>query len=190
MATYSYKVSLVGRSGVGKSSAALRIVRDIFSNDQEATIGAAFLTKIIQMEPGDIPSAIQLQIWDTAGQERYHSLIPMYTRGAHIVLLCTDSPSLSDLKHDIKTFKVDDIPATIFIVVTKSDTISDLSMFDELQSYGNDMMYPVHFISSKTCAGIDDLIGAMKLECMRRDPINPRITIPVVHKEAESKCCN
>jgi GTPase SAR1 family protein len=45
---------------------------------QESTIGAAFLTQTVSVND----STVKFEIWDTAGQERYHSLAPMYYRGA------------------------------------------------------------------------------------------------------------
>jgi small GTP-binding protein len=33
---------------------------------------------------------VELKIWDTAGQERYHSLTPLYFRGAHVAVLAFD----------------------------------------------------------------------------------------------------
>ncbi|KAL2462689.1 ras-related protein RHN1-like [Forsythia ovata] len=45
---------------------------------EEPTIGAAFFTQIISLPE----ATVKFDIWDTAGQERYHSLAPMYYRGA------------------------------------------------------------------------------------------------------------
>ena len=36
---------------------------------------------------------IKFEIWDTAGQERYHSLAPMYYRGAHAAIVVYDMTS-------------------------------------------------------------------------------------------------
>lgn len=36
---------------------------------------------------------IKLEIWDTAGQERYHSLAPMYYRGAQAAVVVYDITS-------------------------------------------------------------------------------------------------
>lgn len=33
---------------------------------------------------------IKFEIWDTAGQERYHSLAPMYYRGANAAIIAYD----------------------------------------------------------------------------------------------------
>ncbi len=53
---------------------------------QESTIGAAFLTQTLAVN--DI--TVKFEIWDTAGQERYHSLAPMYYRGAAAAVIVYD----------------------------------------------------------------------------------------------------
>ena len=63
---YQYKLVLLGESAVGKSSLVLRFVKNTFSEHQESTIGAAFLTQTLQAG-GD---TLKFEIWDTAGQER------------------------------------------------------------------------------------------------------------------------
>lgn len=35
-------------------------------------------------------ATVKLEIWDTAGQERYHSLAPMYYRGASAAIIAYD----------------------------------------------------------------------------------------------------
>lgn len=81
-----YKVVILGSSGVGKSSIATRYIRKIFFEYSESTIGAAFLTIPVVKNNQDII----LDIWDTAGQERYHSLTPMYYRGADAAIIVYD----------------------------------------------------------------------------------------------------
>ncbi|KAL3853915.1 hypothetical protein ACJMK2_013229 [Sinanodonta woodiana] len=82
------KLVLLGDQGVGKSSIALRFVRGEFNEHGEATIGAAFLTQTINVSgPGQ---SVKFDIWDTAGQERYHSLAPMYYRGAQAAIVVYD----------------------------------------------------------------------------------------------------
>ncbi|KAM3176349.1 hypothetical protein ACTXT7_006697 [Hymenolepis weldensis] len=113
----SYKLVLLGESAVGKSSIALRFVKSQFQEFQEATIGAAYLTQSIVV--GDPQVTVKFEIWDTAAmiitcprdsrfvhltgspldtyfcvkamrQERYHSLAPMYYRGAHAAIVVYD----------------------------------------------------------------------------------------------------
>ena len=53
---------------------------------QESTIGAAFLTQTVCLDD----TTVKFEIWDTAGQERYHSLAPMYYRGAQAAIVVYD----------------------------------------------------------------------------------------------------
>ncbi|XP_074598182.1 RAS oncogene family member Rab5 [Brevipalpus obovatus] len=81
-----FKLVLLGESAVGKSSLVLRFVKGQFYEYQESTIGAAFLTQTVCMDD----TTIKFEIWDTAGQERYHSLAPMYYRGAQAAIVVYD----------------------------------------------------------------------------------------------------
>jgi len=77
---------LSGESAVGKSSLVLRFVKGQFHEYQESTIGAAFLTQTVNLDD----TTVKFEIWDTAGQERYHSLAPMYYRGAQAAIVVFD----------------------------------------------------------------------------------------------------
>ncbi|KAG0617575.1 hypothetical protein M758_5G200300 [Ceratodon purpureus] len=80
------KLVLLGDMGAGKSSLALRFVKGQFFDYQESTIGAAFLTQTLAVNE----TTVKFEIWDTAGQERYHSLAPMYYRGAAAAIIVYD----------------------------------------------------------------------------------------------------
>ncbi len=91
---------------MGKSSLVLRFVKGQFHEYQESTIGgisaslcvyvcvcvtlfssvAAFLTQTVNLDD----TTVKFEIWDTAGQERYHSLAPMYYRGAQAAIVVYD----------------------------------------------------------------------------------------------------
>ena len=83
---FQFKLVLLGDSAVGKSSLVLRFVRGQFFEYQESTIGAAFLTQTVALND----TTVKFEIWDTAGQERYHSLAPMYYRGAAAAIVVFD----------------------------------------------------------------------------------------------------
>lgn len=85
------KVSLVGDVGVGKSSVALRTTKKLFIEVSDTTMGASFLTHVVD--------SLKFLIWDTAGQERYASLLPMYTRGSHIIIMMFDLDDYVTLKN-------------------------------------------------------------------------------------------
>ena len=50
------------------------------------SITAAFLTQTVCLDD----TTVKFEIWDTAGQERYHSLAPMYYRGAQAAIVVYD----------------------------------------------------------------------------------------------------
>ncbi|KAK8574717.1 hypothetical protein V6N13_034034 [Hibiscus sabdariffa] len=81
---------LLGDMGTGKTSLVLRFVKGQFLDQQESTIGAAFFTQILSVSE----ATVKFDIWDTAGQERYHSLAPMYYRGAAAAVVVYDISSL------------------------------------------------------------------------------------------------
>lgn len=80
------KLVLLGDVGTGKSSLVLRFVRGQFVEFQESTIGAAFFSQTLAVNE----TTVKFEIWDTAGQERYHSLAPMYYRGAGAAIIVYD----------------------------------------------------------------------------------------------------
>ncbi|XP_003597770.3 ras-related protein RHN1 [Medicago truncatula] len=84
------KLVLLGDMGTGKTSLALRFVKGQFFQNQEPTIGAAFFTQILSLSE----ATVKFDIWDTAGQERYHSLAPMYYRGAAAAIVVYDISSI------------------------------------------------------------------------------------------------
>ena len=99
--THAVKLVLLGDSGVGKTSIALRFVHNSYHPFVEATIGATYLSRNLVVPPpseGGTPSgprkAVERKIWDTAGQERYQSLTPLYFRGAGAALLVYDVTKL------------------------------------------------------------------------------------------------
>ncbi|XP_058478475.1 ras-related protein Rab-5B-like [Solea solea] len=83
--TLRVKMVLLGSSGVGKSSLALRFGREEFRSPS-STVGCAYLTRVVHLS--DV--TLRFEIWDTAGQERYHSVTPLYYRGAHAAILVYD----------------------------------------------------------------------------------------------------
>ncbi|KFG60684.1 Rab5B protein [Toxoplasma gondii RUB] len=121
------KIVLLGDSGVGKSSLALRFCRGRFPQYHEVTIGAAFLQQTIRV--GDDGSQLKLYIWDTGGQERFRAMAPLYYRdaaGAVVVYDVTNPASMDAVRFWVEELKQRG-PANCCIAVAanKSDSMEN-----------------------------------------------------------------
>ncbi|CCW71364.1 unnamed protein product [Phytomonas sp. Hart1] len=120
-ANLSFKVVIIGDSGVGKSNLMTRYTTNEFSQDTPATIGVEFMTKSIKVEGRDT----KVQIWDTAGQERFRAISRSIYHGARGVMLVYDitNPSSFDSiptwLRELRVF----VPTTccIFLIGNKCD---------------------------------------------------------------------
>ncbi|KAK4489660.1 hypothetical protein RD792_005472 [Penstemon davidsonii] len=85
---YSFKILLIGDSGVGKSCLLLSFISNCqqFPQDISPTIGVDFKIKLLTTGG----KRLKLTIWDTAGQERFGTLRSSYYRGAHGIILVYD----------------------------------------------------------------------------------------------------
>ncbi|NWS18819.1 RAB5B protein, partial [Pachyramphus minor] len=182
-----FKLVLLGESAVGKSSLVLRFVKGQFHEYQESTIGAAFLTQSVCLDD----TTVKFEIWDTAGQERYHSLAPMYYRGAQAAIVVYDITNqvgqglrgvLCPLKGGIvpesprlpqETFaraktwvKELQRQASPSIVIALAGNKADLASkrmveYEEAQAYADDNSLLFMETSAKTAMNVNDLFLAI-----------------------------
>lgn len=120
------KCVLVGNVAVGKSSLVNRYTRGEFLEQYQATIGAAFVPKDVELANG---KNIKLQIWDTAGEEKYRAMTQFYYRKAAGGVVCFALDDV-DSFHAVKTWINDlrDVQPQVVIIVAgnKSDIEPDL----------------------------------------------------------------
>jgi len=154
------KLVLLGDMGAGKSSIVLRFVKGKFTDYQESTIGAAFLTKTLQEQ------GVKFEIWDTAGQERYHSLAPMYYRGAAAAIVVYDITSADSFKRAkdwVKELQRQGSPSLVLALVgNKADLAeSRATLIEEAQQFAtqNGMLY--FETSAKTNNNVTELFNAI-----------------------------
>jgi len=153
----SYKICLVGETGVGKSTLVVRYVLGKFTDYQPTTIGASYMCKKLKVQNKDV----KLELWDTAGQERYRSLAPLYYRGAHAVIVVVDGTKAMSAEHarwwinDVRTRHPD---TPVHVAITKSDLVdrTDPTEFDKICSGEATTCTRV---SSKTGENVEVLFG-------------------------------
>jgi len=169
--TFQYKLVLLGDTALGKSSLVLRFVKGQFFEYQESTIGAAFLTQTVALND----TTVKYEIWDTAGQERYHSLAPMYYRGASaaiVVFDITNRDSFNRAKSWVKELQRQGNPN---IVIALAGNKSDLSgkrkiEADEAQQYADENGIMYMETSAKTAANVNELFVAMARKLPKNAP--------------------
>ncbi|XP_042438191.1 ras-related protein RABC2a-like [Zingiber officinale] len=83
---YSFKVLLIGDSGVGKSSLLVSFISNHLGEDLSPTVGVDFKIKHLNVSG----KKLKLTIWDTAGQERFRTLTSSYFRGSQGIILVYD----------------------------------------------------------------------------------------------------
>ena len=90
---------------------------------------AAFLTQTLHVD-GD---TMKFEIWDTAGQERYHSLAPMYYRGANAAVIVYDITSIDSFERAKKWVTELDKQAQPEIVIALVGNKTDLQTQRQVQ---------------------------------------------------------
>lgn len=182
-----WKLVLLGNTSAGKSSLVLRFVRNQYVEYQESTIGAAFLTRKIQLDGKEII----FEIWDTAGQERYHSLIPMYYRGASIGIVAydiTDRFSFDKAKQWVTELRLNNINIIIALSGNKIDLGEDRKVsYEEASTYANSNNLIFIETSSKLNVNVYELFELLAKSLPEKQPKTELIIEEKIsHK---SSCC-
>ena len=117
----SFKIIVIGDSGVGKSCLTTQAVRNNFEEFYTATVGFEFLTFNLRINN----NVLKLQIWDTCGQEVYKSLISNFYRNSSLALILYAINNKDSFQHaetwlnDLKNQANPNV--RVFLVGNKSD---------------------------------------------------------------------
>ena len=79
----SFKIIVIGDSGVGKSSLTTKAIKNYFDEFYSTTVGFEFLTQTMKIED----KYLKLQIWDTCGHKIYKSLISSFYRNSSLAMM-------------------------------------------------------------------------------------------------------
>jgi len=155
----TYKLVLLGDAGVGKTALAVQFVKGQFNEFTESTIGASFMNQTVTL-PDD--TLVKFQIWDTAGQERFHSLAPMYYRGAQAAIVVydiTNRGSFEKSKEWVREIQQQgDANCVIALVGNKVDMVNARKIStEESQQYAASNGLFFTETSAKTALGVSEL---------------------------------
>ena len=165
-----FKLVLLGESAVGKSSLVLRFVKGQFHDYQESTIGAAFLTQTVCLDD----TTVKFEIWDTAGQERYHSLAPMYYRGAQAAIVVydlTNKDSFSRAKAWVKELQRQASPNIVIALAGNKTDLSNKRAVEtaEADNYATENGLLFMETSAKTAMNVSEIFIAIATKLPKGD---------------------
>jgi small GTP-binding protein len=192
-----FKLVLLGESAVGKSSLVLRFVKGQFHEFQESTIGAAFLTQTVVLDD----TTVKFEIWDTAGQERYHSLAPMYYRGAQAAIVVYDITNADTFTRAKSWVGELHRQARPDIVIALAGNKSDLGSrrtveYEEANAYAEEKGLLFLETSAKNANNVNEIFLAIARKLPREDSGPKAQGISVTGEEGSSsgnklgQCCN
>ena len=132
----SFKIIVIGDSGVGKSCLTNRATTNLFEDTYSATVGFEFLSFNVKIDE----KVIKLQIWDTCGQELYRSLITNFYRNsslAIIVYAINSKDSFDNIEMWLRELRTHSNPdAKVFLIGNKIDLENERKITrEQVESY-------------------------------------------------------
>ncbi|XP_019662472.1 ras-related protein Rab-17 isoform X1 [Ailuropoda melanoleuca] len=167
---YVFKLVLLGSGSVGKSSLALRYVKNDFKSILP-TVGCAFFTKVVDL--GAV--SLKFEIWDTAGQEKYHSICHLYFRGANAAVLVYDitrKDSFFKAQQWLKDLERESPPGEVVVMLVGNKT--DLGeqrevTFQEGKEFAESKRLLFMEASAKLNQQVNEVFSTVAWELLRRE---------------------
>jgi small GTP-binding protein len=119
MRRFSFKIAIIGDTGVGKTSLINQFVSRRFEKDYISTIGVNILLKDVELVIDETSYSVQLMLWDIGGQEKYSTVRHMFYQGANACIIVFDitRPAtflvVPDFLQDLEEFLQRKIPLVI-----------------------------------------------------------------------------
>lgn len=196
---YSFKLLIIGDSGVGKSSLLLRFADNTFNSNYITTIGVDFRIRTLCIN-GD---RVKLQIWDTAGQERFRTITSTYYRGAHGVIVVYDvssRESFSNVQRWLKEIDQNCDGVNRILVGNKDDFSEDqdrkLVSTEEARRFALQAGIELFETSAKDDKNVQEMFSAITnqvLDSVKQRKLQMASARDAVHlkkgKKRKKRCC-
>ena len=197
------KLVLLGESAVGKSAIVLRFAKGQFTEFLELTVGAAYVERTICLAD----TAVRIEIWDTGGSERFHSIAPMYYRGAHAAIVVYDITNAHSFARAMTWVRELRHQACSDVVIALAGNKSDLSEkraveYLEAEEYANENDLIFLETSAKESNNVNEIfLAIVRRLCQKVEGTGPigvesdeAIRMGTQqnrrHKESKTSCCN
>ncbi|XP_007939782.1 ras-related protein Rab-17 [Orycteropus afer afer] len=191
-----FKLVLLGSDSVGKSSLALRYVKDDFRS-MLPTVGCAFFTKMVHVGG----ASLKFEIWDMAGQ-KYHSVCRLYFRGASSVLLVYDITSKGSFlraQQWLRDLEAEFLPGEVVVMLIGNKTDLDKERqvtFEEGKEFAESRRLLFAEASAKLNHQVTEAFTAEARELLQREEERvdqtqrgtPRVTLNE-GPPRQAKCC-
>ncbi len=125
-----YELLLLGDTNVGKTSIFESFIKGTFKENQSASIGVDFETKIFKYKNTNY----RIHLYDTAGQERFRAITEGFYhlgKGYFIVFDLTNENSLNSIQYWIDSIK-EYSEESKFIILGNKDDLKDKKISDEI----------------------------------------------------------
>ena len=173
----TYKVVLIGESGVGKTCIINQFNDGKFDPNSKISISAQFCRKKIDLPNGE---SITMDIWDTVGQETFRSITQIFYTHAKVAVIVydvTNKKSFEEAKNYWykKIQELDDKDIIIAIVANKYDLYEKKQVpNEEGEAYAKSIKAIFGFTSAKNNTGIKTLFEniAMKIKQKKNNKSN------------------
>jgi small GTP-binding protein len=154
-----HKICLLGASGVGKTSLAIRFVHRAFSDAYVTTIG-------VRIEKARVAGEreMDLVIWDLSGEDEFQSVNLAYLRGATGFLIVADGTRRATLDVALRLREaalVREPEAACVFVLNKSDLSAEWEFGDAADTALLPSCCAVFKTSAKTGVGVEDAFHAL-----------------------------
>ena len=196
------KVTLIGDSGVGKSSIIGRYVTGIFMENDSSTAGANFTQKIFEKNG----KKVRLNIWDTAGQEKYRALGQNFYKDSYIICIVYDVTSKQSFKNIKEIWHPDVLKYgekyhIISLVGNKCDKYEAEEVTEEdAMAYAEEIKAKFFLVSALNGNGIDRMFQTLAEEFLNpefKENINSErelmnsfeLNQDLFKKKKKFKCC-
>jgi small GTP-binding protein len=186
-ADLSFKVTILGDAGVGKSCIVNRRCDGTYLDLGPMTVGVATKTTLVKVGR----QTIELKIWDTAGQEQYSSLVPMFCRGTEVCVLVADvtrPDTIAHLPRWREHLQKTGADPPVVIALNKADLVSGLTLSQFEEKLGK--CDATILVSAKTSFNVDllfmtcaRLAAARKAKTFSKEGESPALV------EEKGKCC-
>ena len=163
MEVKAYSLALLGDSGVGKTSFSNRIIQNIFTTNENETIGAEYFQKIFFYNG----QSIKLDIYGTSGNEKYKKISKYLYKDARSIFIMykiNDRNTFEDLSkylENIRQYSVEN--PIIYIIGNFSDSTKESRevSLDDLKNFAMEEELKYFEISCKTGSGINEIINEL-----------------------------